>query len=51
VNTGLTAAFAKHGLDVQTPDAAAARIINVTNHLVAADSGGFFDQHGRVIPW
>jgi NAD(P)-dependent dehydrogenase (short-subunit alcohol dehydrogenase family) len=51
VDTDLTAAFAKHGLDVQTPDAAAARIINVTNHLVAADSGGFFDQHGRVIPW
>lgn len=51
VDTGLTAAFAKHGLEVQTPDAAAAKIISVTDRLVAADSGGFFDQHGRVIPW
>ncbi|MDP1673244.1 MAG: SDR family NAD(P)-dependent oxidoreductase [Burkholderiales bacterium] len=51
VDTGLTAGFGKHGLEVQTPDIAAARIINTFDRLRAADSGGFFDQHGRGIPW
>lgn len=51
VDTGLTAGFAKHGLEVQTPDTAAVRMLDVLDRLGAADSGGFFDQHGRAIPW
>lgn len=51
VDTGLTAGFAKQGLEVQTPDTAAGRILDVLDRLAVADSGGFFDQHGRSIPW
>lgn len=51
VNTGLTAGFAKSGLEVQTPAAAAGRIIDVIDALRPADSGQFFDQRGIPIPW
>lgn len=51
VDTGLTRAFAKRGLEVQNPDTAAAGILNTLDRLDSADSGGFFDQHGRGIPW
>ena len=51
VDTSLTRGFTKHGLEVQTPEAAAARIIDVMDRLNTADSGGFFDQHGHIIPW
>jgi NAD(P)-dependent dehydrogenase (short-subunit alcohol dehydrogenase family) len=51
VDTGLTRGFMKHGLEVQTPEAAAARIISVIDRLDTADSGGFFDHHGQIIPW
>ena len=51
VDTGLTAGFAKSGLEVQTPTAAAGRIIDVIDALRASDSGQFFDQRGASIPW
>jgi NAD(P)-dependent dehydrogenase (short-subunit alcohol dehydrogenase family) len=33
------------------PDVAAQNILNVLNGLTAADTGGFFDWQGKVIPW
>ena len=33
------------------PDQAAQNILNVLNGLTAADTGGFFDWQGKVIPW
>ncbi len=51
VDTPLSAPFGKAGLDVQSPDAAAERLLGVIDRLGAADSGGFFDQHGQCVPW
>lgn len=51
VDTGLTAGFSKNGLDVQTPAAAAEKIITVIDALGPADSGLFLDQRGTPIPW
>jgi NAD(P)-dependent dehydrogenase (short-subunit alcohol dehydrogenase family) len=51
VDTGLTAGFAKSGLEVQTPEAAAGRIIAVIDALQPSDSGRFFDQRGTTISW
>ena len=51
VDTGLSASFAKTGLDVQTPALAAERLLTVIHGLTAADSGGFFDYSGVPIPW
>lgn len=51
VATRLSAPFAKSGLDVMTPDAAAARLLSVVARLEQEDSGGFFDYRGAAIPW
>lgn len=51
VDTGLSAAFAKTGLDVQTPEQSAQRLLAVIGALKPADSGGFFDYKGDAIPW
>jgi len=51
VATRLSAPFGKSGLDVQSPDAAVERLLGVIDRLGAADSGGFFDQHGECVPW
>lgn len=51
VDTGLSESFAKAGLDVQTPNEAAARLLAVIDGLTPADSGGFRDHHGKTIPW
>lgn len=51
VDTGLSGPFAKTGLDVQTPDQSAARLLTVLDGLTAADSGGFFDYRGTALPW
>lgn len=51
VATGLSAPFAKAGLEVQPPDLAAARLLDVVAGLTPAESGGFFDHHGRPIPF
>lgn len=51
VDTPLSARFAKPGLEVQTPDTAAKRIITLIGTLTPAASGEFFDQRGRVIAW
>ncbi len=51
VDTGLSGPFAKNGLDVQTPAESARKILGVLGGLAAAQSGGFFDQNGVVIPF
>ena len=51
VNTGLSASFAKTGLDVQTSELAAERLLEVIRGLKPTDSGGFFDYKGETIVW
>ena len=51
VDTGLSAAFAKNGLDVQTPELAAERLLEIIHQLTPGDSGGFFDYKGEMIVW
>lgn len=51
VATRLSARYAAAGLDVQSPAQAAMRILAVINALGPQASGGFYDQHGRGIPW
>lgn len=51
VATRLSERFVKSGLEVQSPEAAAARILNVLDTLTPASSGGFFDQMRRVVNW
>jgi NAD(P)-dependent dehydrogenase (short-subunit alcohol dehydrogenase family) len=49
VSTGLSAPFAKAGLDVQDAAVSAARILAVLDGLSAEQSGGFFDHLGATI--
>jgi len=51
VDTGLTSPFNKAGLEVQSPDAAAGRLLAVFDRLSPGDSSGFLDHHGGRIPW
>lgn len=51
VDTKLSAPFHKRGLDVQTPTVSAMRLLDVIDRVGPASSGGFFDQHGRSVPW
>jgi NAD(P)-dependent dehydrogenase (short-subunit alcohol dehydrogenase family) len=51
VHSALSAPFAKTGLDVWPPMAAASRLLSVLDQLEAADSGGFFNHDGSPLPW
>lgn len=51
VHTPLSLPFSKGGLDVQSPEVAAERLLSVINQLHPQDSGGFFDQRGDCVPW
>ncbi|MBV2264350.1 MAG: SDR family NAD(P)-dependent oxidoreductase [Thauera sp.] len=51
VDTGLSAPFAKSGLQVQVPAEAAARLLAVIERLGPGDSGEFFDHRGEPVPW
>ena len=51
VDTGLTSPFSKVGLEVQSPDAAADRLLAVIDRLTPGDSGGFLDHLGERVPW
>ena len=51
VATRLSQRFAKSGLDIQSPETAALRILTVLDALLPNASGGFFDQHGQPIAW
>lgn len=51
VATPLTAPFAKAGLDVQTPEESARRLLAVVDRLSAEASGRFYDHRGERLPW
>ena len=51
VDTPFTRPFAKNGLDVQTPEVAAGKILAVIDTLDASRTGAFIDQHGEGIEW
>jgi len=51
VATPLSSPFVKAGLDVQTPDQAAERLLDVIDRLPPGSSGGFFDHRGDPVPW
>jgi len=51
VATALSIPFAKAGLEVRDADTAAGELLAVLAGLTPADSGGFFDHKGRVVPW
>lgn len=51
VRTQLTETFAKSGLDVQEPDVAAQRLLDVVEGLSPSETGGFFDHLGKPIDW
>jgi len=51
VATGLSAPFSKDGLEIQTAEGSAARLLDVIDQLAPAQTGGFFDHLGSPIPW
>jgi NAD(P)-dependent dehydrogenase (short-subunit alcohol dehydrogenase family) len=51
VDTPLSQPFAKTGLKVRPPEIAATELLAVMDGLSAAQTGGFFDHHGQVVPW
>jgi len=51
VATRLSERYVKSGPDVQSPDEAARRLLDVVAGLQARDTGQFFDQHGKPVPW
>ena len=51
VDTRLSRGFAKQGLQLRTPEAAATRLLDVLDRATPELSGGFFDLHGAPIPW
>ena len=51
VDTRLSTPFVKSGLNVRSPEQAAAEIIEAIEVLQAFDSGGFFDHKGDMISW
>ena len=51
VDTRLSVRFAKPGLEVQSPDTAAQRIMTLIDTLTPVSSGEFIDQRGRPIAW
>ena len=51
VATELARPFATTGLEVQPPDTAARRLLEVIERLTPADTAGFLDQRGRPIAW
>jgi NAD(P)-dependent dehydrogenase (short-subunit alcohol dehydrogenase family) len=51
VDTPLSQPFAKTGLKVRPPDAAAAELLTVMDGLNVSQTGGFFDHQGKAVPW
>lgn len=51
VDTSFTQRFAKTGLEVQTPEISAAKLLAVIDALDASRTGTFIDQHGYTIEW
>ena len=51
VATGLSAPFAKSGLEVRQPAESARHLLAVVDRLNSGDSGGFYDWRGARVPW
>lgn len=51
VDTALSQPFAKTGLEVRPPAVAAQELLQVMDTLPEGSNGGFFDHHGKDIPW
>jgi len=51
VETGLSTPFQKGGLQVQSPQTAALRMLEVIDGLGPDHSGAFLDHLGAIIPW
>jgi NAD(P)-dependent dehydrogenase (short-subunit alcohol dehydrogenase family) len=51
VSTSLSEPFSKTGLNVRHPDVAATELLNVIQSLNPAQTGGFYDYKGLVLPW
>lgn len=51
VETGLSTPFQKGGLQVQSPQTAALRMLEVIERLGPDQSGAFLDHLGTIIPW
>ncbi len=51
VVTALSEPFSKTGLNVRSPEVAAAEILQVVHALQPAQTGGFYDYTGEVLPW
>lgn len=51
VDTPLSAPFAKRGLDVRAPDAAARQLMGVIETLTPWHNGAFLDYRGGQLPW
>lgn len=51
VDTALSRPFGKAGLDVRSPDEAAARLLDVVRRIGPAATGGFLDWRGEPLPW
>ncbi len=51
VETGLSTPFQKGGLQVQSPQTAALRMLDVIDGLCPDQSGAFLDHLGATIPW
>ena len=51
VLTELSKPFSKEGLTLLTPDEAAAKLWRLIENLESADTGKFFDNEKRSIPW
>ncbi len=51
VDTSLTRQFTKNGLEVQTPEVSAGKLLAVIDRLDQSDNGTFIDQHGCTIAW
>ncbi len=51
VDTRLSSPFGKSGLEVQSPEDAAQRVLAVIDRLGPSESGGFFDHRAIRVPW
>ncbi len=51
VDTRLSAPFSKSGLNVQTPAAAAIKLLATIDGLFPEQSGGFYAYDGTELPW
>ncbi|MGM0561412.1 MAG: SDR family NAD(P)-dependent oxidoreductase [Pseudomonadota bacterium] len=51
VDTPLTAPFSKQGLNVRSPEEAAADLLQVIDALTVGETGGFLDYRGIRVPW